>query len=82
MFKQVHSGWPKAIRSTQNLVNTGPTEKSKASGLRNKEKMIKKRGIEYGDSPGLDAIKKISCLKIRYAVFDYIKLTANRIGLQ
>ena len=43
MFKQVHSGWPKAIRSIQNSVNTGPTEKSKASGLRNKEKMIKKK---------------------------------------
>ena len=25
MFKQVHSGWPKAIRSIWNSVNTGPT---------------------------------------------------------
>ena len=25
MFKQVHSGWPKAIRSIQNLINPGPT---------------------------------------------------------
>ena len=25
MFKQVHSGWPKAIRSIQNSVNMGPT---------------------------------------------------------
>ena len=25
MFKQVRSGWPKAIRSIQNSVNPGPT---------------------------------------------------------
>ena len=28
MFKQVRSGWPKAIRSIRNSVNTGPMDSS------------------------------------------------------
>ena len=31
MFKQVHSGWPKAIRSIRNSVNMGPTKISEYS---------------------------------------------------